>query len=119
MKKGLIPFLLLLCLLLTACGPAAQPEPAPVPDPAEPEVTEPTAAEPEPDPAPELSQREKDWIEDIEFLREFSVDAYYDENGRLYPWENTILPDVYVYQDIGDIRQSRDSVLQWVLAQEK
>lgn len=36
---------------------------------------------------------------------------------RLYEWENTILPDVYVYQDIEDIRQGKDSVLEWVLAQ--
>lgn len=98
MKKRLFSLLVLLCLLLAACGPAAQPEP---------------------DPAPELSQREKDWIEDIEFLREFSVDAYYDENGKFYEWEYTILPDVYVHQDIEDIRQGRDSVLLWVLTQEK
>lgn len=44
------------------------------------------------------------------------VDAYYDEDGRLYPWENTVLPDVYVYQDIEDIRQGKDSVIEWVLA---
>ena len=42
---------------------------------------------------------------------------YYDEDGRLYPWESTILPDVYVYQDIEDIRQGKDSVMEWVLAQ--
>lgn len=45
------------------------------------------------------------------------VEAHYDEDGKLYPWENTILPDVYVYQDIDDIRQGKDSVLEWVLAQ--
>ena len=28
-----------------------------------------------------------------------------------------ILPDVYVYQDIEDIRQGLDSVIEWVLAQ--
>lgn len=70
MEKRRLSLFLLLCLLPTACGPAAQPEQAPVPEPPAPEVTEPAAAEPEPDPAPELSQREKDWIEDIEFLRE-------------------------------------------------
>lgn len=48
---------------------------------------------------------------------EAEVDAYYDEDGRLYPWESTILPDVYVYQDIEDIRQGKDSVIEWVLAQ--
>lgn len=41
----------------------------------------------------------------------------YDENGRLYEWENTILPDVFVYQDIEDICQGKDSVIEWVLAQ--
>lgn len=40
-----------------------------------------------------------------------------DENGRLYEWESTILPDVFVYQDIEDIRQGKDSVIEWVLAQ--
>ncbi|MBD5160446.1 MAG: hypothetical protein HDT14_00195 [Oscillibacter sp.] len=44
-------------------------------------------------------------------------EEYYDEDGKLYPWESTILPDVYVYQDIEDIRQGKDSVLEWVLAQ--
>lgn len=44
-------------------------------------------------------------------------EEYYDENGKLYEWENTVLPDVYVYQDIEDIRQGKDSVVQWVLAQ--
>ena len=46
-----------------------------------------------------------------------SSEETYDENGRLYPWENTILPDVYIYQDIEDIRQGKDSVLEWVLKQ--
>ena len=45
------------------------------------------------------------------------VEEYCDENGRLYGWENTILPDVYVYQDVEDVRQGKDSVLEWVLAQ--
>lgn len=43
--------------------------------------------------------------------------AVYDEDGRLYEWENTILPDVYIHQDIEDIRQGKDSVLEWILAQ--
>ncbi len=47
------------------------------------------------------------------------TEEYYDEDGKLYPWENTILPDVYVYQDIEDIRQGKDSVIEWVLAQER
>ena len=45
------------------------------------------------------------------------VEVQYDENGKLYPWESMILPDVYVYQDIEDIRQGLDSVIEWVLAQ--
>ena len=45
------------------------------------------------------------------------VGEQYDENGRLYAWESTILPDVYVYQDIEDIRQGKDSVIEWVLRQ--
>ena len=45
------------------------------------------------------------------------VEERYDENGKLYPWESMILPDVYVYQDIEDIRRGLDSVIEWVLAQ--
>ena len=41
--------------------------------------------------------------------------ALYDENGKLYDWENTILPDVYVSQDIEDVKAGRDSVIEWVL----
>ena len=48
---------------------------------------------------------------------DYAFKERYDETGRLYEWENTILPDVYVYQDIEDIRQGRDSVMEWVLAQ--
>lgn len=46
------------------------------------------------------------------------VEEYYDENDRLYEWENTILPDVFVYQDIKDVRQGKDSVLEWVFVQQ-
>lgn len=70
MRKKFRLFSLAFCLLLTACAPAAQPEPEP--DPA-PEV-EASAPEdipaPEEPPEPELPQRDRDWIEDIEFLRE-------------------------------------------------
>ena len=45
------------------------------------------------------------------------TEMLYDESGKLYPWENTVLPDVYVYQDIEDIRQGKDSVIEWILAQ--
>ena len=41
----------------------------------------------------------------------------YDEDDKLYEWENTILPDVYVHMDIEDIRQGKNSILEWVLAQ--
>ncbi len=43
--------------------------------------------------------------------------AVYDEDGRLYEWENTTLPDVYIHQDIKDIRQGKNSALEWILAQ--
>lgn len=60
------------------------------------------------------------WL-DSENMREYGVtpvyEEYYDENGRLYDWESGILPDVFVYQDIEDIRQGKDSVIQWILAQ--
>lgn len=45
------------------------------------------------------------------------VENYYDKNGNLYEWENTILPDVFIYQDIEDVRQGKDSVIEWILAQ--
>ncbi len=61
------------------------------------------------------------WNDSATDLPLFDIDyafkERYDETGRLYEWENTILPDVYVYQDIEDIRQGRDSVMEWVLAQ--
>ena len=59
-----------------------------------------------------------DWYDPQEFHDwEPAAEAYYDEDGKLYPWEYAILPDVYVYQDIEDIRQGKDSVLQWVSVQ--
>lgn len=48
---------------------------------------------------------------------DFAFEEFYGEDGKLYEWENTILPDVYVYQDIEDIRQGKDTVMEWVLAQ--
>lgn len=53
-----------------------------------------------------------DWYEGNNF-----AGIVYDEDGKLYPWENTILPDVYIHQDIEDIRQGKNSALEWVLAQ--
>ena len=47
------------------------------------------------------------------------AEEYYDADGKLYPWENTILPDVYIHQDIEDVRQGKDSVIEWVLAQQE
>ncbi len=62
------------------------------------------------------------WEESLGALREFSeaepiAEEYFDEDGNLYGWECTILPDVYVSQKIEDIRQGRDSVIEWVLRQ--
>ena len=37
--------------------------------------------------------------------------------NRLYEWENTIMPDVYVHMDVEDVREGRDTVVEWVLAQ--
>lgn len=41
--------------------------------------------------------------------------AFYDEDGKLYEWENAVLPDVYVSQSIEDTRQGKDSAIQWIL----
>lgn len=38
-----------------------------------------------------------------------------DENGKLYEWENTVLPDVYVSQKIEDVKEGKDSVIEWIL----
>lgn len=70
MKKRICLFLLALCLLLSACASASQTEPDPTPMPTIEVSTHeeiPTLEEPA---EPELPQREKDWIKDIEFLRE-------------------------------------------------
>lgn len=44
-------------------------------------------------------------------------DAFYDEDGKLYEWENTVLPDVYAPLLIEDVRAGKDSAIEWVLAQ--
>lgn len=41
----------------------------------------------------------------------------YDEEGKLYDWENTVLPEVYVEQDIEDLRHGMDTVMEWVWEQ--
>ena len=61
------------------------------------------------------------WRDGPELLKEMGVEfpfeEYYDEDGRLYEWETCIRPDVYVHMDIEDLRQGKDSILEWVLAQ--
>lgn len=63
------------------------------------------------------------WRDSTEILEELDVTPiykdkeYYDEDGRIYPWETCIQPDVYVHLDIDDIRQGKDTLLEWVLAQ--
>ena len=61
------------------------------------------------------------WRDSVELLHEMGVTPiykeHYDEDGRIYQWETCIQPDVYVHLDIEDLRQGKDSVLEWVLAQ--
>lgn len=61
------------------------------------------------------------WRDSAQLLEEMDItpiyEEYYDEDGRLYEWETCIQPDVYVHLDIEDLRQGKDSVLEWVLAQ--
>lgn len=52
------------------------------------------------------------WYEGNDF-----AGVVYDENGKLYEWENTILPDVYIHPSIEDARQGKTSALEWILAQ--
>lgn len=111
MKNRISLFLLTFCLLLTACGPAARPET---------------------DPFYFCSEEEFDWkidrliakvsgLSDSDVFYELGVtspfEEYYDGDGRLCAWETCIQPDVYVHMDIEDLRQGKDSVLEWVLAQ--
>ena len=55
------------------------------------------------------------YLGDIWFAGEHPENEFYDENGRLYAWETTVLPDVFVSQNIADVRQGKDSVIQWIL----
>ena len=91
MRNRIYLLLLVFCLLLTACGPAAQPESEPDPAPAvEASATEEIPAPEEPA-EPELPQREKDWIKDIEFLREAyktkHVDPFYFCSEEEFDWK--------------------------------
>ncbi len=51
------------------------------------------------------------------FVEDTTENTYYDKDGKLYPWENTILPDVYVSQDIEDVKAGKDSAIEWILEQ--
>lgn len=61
------------------------------------------------------------WRDSTELLQEMDVapiyEEYHDEDGRIYKWKTCIQPDVYVHLDIEDVRQGKDSVLEWILAQ--
>lgn len=61
------------------------------------------------------------WRDSAKLLEELDVsmiyDEYYGEDGRLYQWETCIQPDVFVHLDIEDLRQGKDTVMEWVLAQ--
>lgn len=57
------------------------------------------------------------FLGDCWFEGEHPENEFYDENGKLYEWETTVLPDVFVSQNVEDIRQGKDSVIQWVLNQ--
>ncbi|MDE6749562.1 MAG: S41 family peptidase [Lachnospiraceae bacterium] len=70
MKKKICLFLLTLCLLLSACASAAQVDTDSDPAPTIEVSIHEEAPAPEEPAVPEMPQREKDWIEDIEFLRE-------------------------------------------------
>ena len=91
MRNRISLLLLALCLLLTACGPASQPEPEPDPAPA----VESSSAEEIPAPQepaePELPRRDREWIEDIEFLREEyktkHADPFYFCSEEEFDWK--------------------------------
>ncbi len=51
------------------------------------------------------------------FVERSPENAYYDEDGKLYEWENTVLPDVYVSQTIEDTKAGKDSVIEWIMEQ--
>ena len=42
------------------------------------------------------------------------MEPVYDDEGKLYERENTVLPDVFVEQDIEDLRLGKDSLMEWV-----
>lgn len=61
------------------------------------------------------------WRDSAKLLEELDVsmiyDEYYGEDGRLYQWETCIQPDVFVHLDVEDLKQGKDTVMEWVLAQ--
>ncbi|MCM1065051.1 MAG: hypothetical protein NC420_11400, partial [Eubacterium sp.] len=74
MRKRVFLFLLVFCLLLPACASADQAGAAPVPtpdasdgQPVEPDMEVPSTSEDIP--APELSERDRNWINDIHYLQ--------------------------------------------------
>ena len=93
MRNNISLFLLALCLLLTACAPASQPETEPEadPDPAVGVSAPEEISVPQEPAAPELPQRDRDWIEDIEFLREEyktkHADPFYFCSEEEFDWK--------------------------------
>lgn len=50
-----------------------------------------------------------------QYLDRPNGNTHYDENGKLYEWENTVLPDVYVSMDVEDVKEGKDTVIEWIL----
>ena len=90
MRKRVCLFWLAFCLLLTACSHAAQPDVESDPSPS---TAVGSFAPDAPDESlePELPQRDKDWIEDIEFLRkEYKIrhpDPFYFCTEEEFDWK--------------------------------
>lgn len=90
MRKRACLFWLAFCLLLTACSHAAQPDVESDPSPS---TAVGSFAPDAPDESlePELPQRDKDWIEDIEFLRkEYKIrhpDPFYFCTEEEFDWK--------------------------------
>ena len=89
MRNRISLFLLAVCLLLTACGPASQTEPEPDPAPAveasAPEEIPATEEPAEPEES-ELSERDQNWISDIHYLQ-YNYKMYHMDPFYLCPEE--------------------------------